>query len=133
MIALDTNILVRYIVQDDVAQAAAASRLIEKECTPSRPGWVDAVVLCELVWVLESAYDYPRATVADVLQTLLTSDELRVEMSTIARAALRTYRSGTAGYADCLIGLRNQHAGCDATCTFDKKAGRMETHRLVKS
>jgi predicted nucleic-acid-binding protein len=132
MIGIDTNILVRYIAQDNATQAAAATRLIEKECTADQPGWVDAVVLCELVWVLESAYDYPRTTVVEVLHTLLTSAELRVEMPELARAALRTYQSGTAGYADCLIGLRNQQAGCVATYTFDKKAGRMETHRLMK-
>ena len=133
MIGLDTNILVRYIVQDDESQAAVATRLIERECKPDSPGWVDAVVLCELVWVLESAYDYNRATVAEVLRTLLTSAELRVEMPELARAALRAYQNGSADYADCLIGLRNQQAGCAVTCTFDKRAGRMESHRLVKA
>ena len=133
MIGLDTNILVRYIVQDDVAQAAAATRLIERDCKPDNPGWVDVVVLCELVWVLESAYDYKRATVAEVLRTVLTSAELRVETPELARAALRAYRNGSADYADCLIGLRNQQAGCDVTCTFDKRAGQMASHRLVKA
>lgn len=131
MIGLDTSILIRYIVQDAAAQAAA-TRLIERECKPDNPGWVDAVVLCELVWVLESAYAYDRATVVEVLRALLTSAELRVELPELAWAALRSYQSGSAGFADCLIGLRNQQTGCTATCTFDKKAGRMATHRLVK-
>ena len=133
MIALDTNILVRYIVHDDTTQAAAATRLIERECTSASPGWIDAVVLCELVWVLESAYDYTRIVVAEVLRTLLSSAELRVESPQIAWAALQAYQIGTADYADCLIGLRNLQAGCAATVTFDKKAARMATHRLVKS
>ncbi len=133
MIALDTNILVRYIVHDDTTQAAAATRLIDRECTSTSPGWIDAVVLCEVVWVLESAYDYTRNVVAEVLRTLLTSAELRVESAEIAWAALRAYQGGTADYADCLIGLRNAQVGCDATMTFDKKAARMATHRLLKN
>lgn len=132
MIALNTNILIRYIVQDDAAQAAAATRLIEGECKPEAPGWIDAVVLCELVWVLESAYEHSRARVADVLRTLRTSAELRVEAAELAWMALRSYQAGTAGFADCLIGLRNRQAGCVTTFSFDKRAARMGTHRLVK-
>ena len=133
MIGLDTNILIRYIVQDDAAQAAAASALIENECSSENPGWVDCVVLCELVWVLESAYGYTRATVVEVLRTLLTSAELRVETPDMAWSAVRSYQSAGAGFADCLIGLRNRQAGCPMTATFDKRAARLETHRLVKA
>lgn len=133
MIGLDTNILVRYIVQDGAAQAAAATALIEGKCNAENPAWVDCVVLCELVWVLESAYDYTRATVAEVLRTMLTSAELRIEASDMAWSALRSYQSGGADFADCLIGLRNRQAGCETTATFDKRAGRMATHRLVKA
>lgn len=132
MIGLDTNTVVRYIVQDDAAQAAAASALIENECSSETPGWVDCVVLCELVWVLESAYGYTRATVVEVLRTLLTSAELRVETPDMAWSAVRSYQNAGAGFADCLIGLRNRQAGCAMTATFDKRAGRMETHRLLK-
>ena len=132
MIGLDTNILIRYIVQDDAAQAAAASALIENECSSENPGWVDCVVLCELVWVLESAYGYTRATVVEVLRTLLTSAELRVETPDMAWSAVRSYQNTGAGFADCLIGLRNRQAGCAMTATFDKRAARMETHRLLK-
>ena len=132
MIGLDTNILVRYIVQDDAAQATAATALIEGECNAETPGRVDCIVLCELVWVLESAYGYTRTTVVEVLQTMLTSAELRVETPDLAWNALRSYQSGGAGFADCLIGLRNRQAGCETTATFDKRAGRMGTHRLAK-
>ena len=90
MIGLDTNFLVRYIVQDDAAQVAAATALIEGECDAENPAWVDCVVLCELVWVLESAYDYSRATVVDVLRTMLTSAELRIETSDMAWSALHS-------------------------------------------
>lgn len=133
MIGVDTNVLVRYIVQDDPVQAVAATELLEKACSAEAPGWVDGVVLCELVWVLESAYGYPRATVSDVLQTLLTSAELRVENPDLAWSALRGYRSGGAGYADRLIGLRNRQAGCEATVTFDKRAARIATHRVLNA
>ena len=64
MIGLDTNILVRYLVEDDAKQASKAAHLIETRCTEDSPGFINRVVLCELVWVLESAYGYPLATVA---------------------------------------------------------------------
>ena len=79
MIGLDTNVLVRYIVQDDPAQSAAANTLIEAKCTVDAPGRVDAIVLCELAWVLESAYGYQKEVVVSVLKQLLSTAELSVE------------------------------------------------------
>ncbi|MDP2793464.1 MAG: hypothetical protein Q8O25_05180 [Sulfurisoma sp.] len=64
---------------------------------------------------------------------MLTSAELRVETPDMAWSALRSYQSSGAGFADSLIGLRNRQAGCETTVTFDKRAGRMETHRLAKA
>ena len=91
MIGLDTNVLVRYIVQDEPAQAARAEALIEAQCSADSPGRVDAIVLCELVWVLESAYGCSRKVVSEVLRTILGSAELAVETPQLAWAALRAY------------------------------------------
>lgn len=131
MIGLDTNVLVRYIVQDDPAQARAATHLIERVLTPERPGIVDRVVLCELVWVLESAYGYARAQIAPVLRQLLATVEIRIESADRVNLALRSYE-GAADFADHLVGLLNQDHGCEATYTFDRKAARLTTHRLVE-
>lgn len=122
MIALDTNVLVRYIVQDDVRQAGQAAKLIESRCTAESPGMVDVVVLCELVWVLESAYGYERSAVALVLRQLLGVAELAVADADQAWAALRNYESRGGDFSDQLIGIRNHTAGCQTTFTFDKRA-----------
>ncbi len=126
MIGLDTNILVRYLVEDDAAQASKAARLIETRCTEDTPGFVNRVVLCELAWVLESAYDYPRATVAATLEILLRPAELKVDAADAAWAALTAYRGGGVDFSDAFIGRLNRDAGCDATATFDKGAARLD-------
>lgn len=122
MIALDTNVLVRYIVQDDAAQAKKAAKLIESHCTAEEPGRVDVVVVCELVWVLEAAYGYGRDVVTGVLRQLLSTAELTVPSTDQAWAAVRAYERGHADFADYLLAIRNRDAGCTATFTFDRRA-----------
>ena len=95
MIGIDTNILVRYIVQDDPVQAAKASHLIESSyCTLKDPGMVEGIALCELVWVLESAYGYSRELVARVVRQVLGTAELTIEAPEYAWAALAGLRIG---------------------------------------
>lgn len=131
MIGLDTNVLVRYIVQDDPEQAARATELIESRCTRDQPGHIDTVVLCELVWVLERAYGYSRPTVSAVLRQLFSTAELNVAAPDAAWAALRAYEQDSADYADYLVGARNRSAGCGTTYTFDRRASRSAWHSPV--
>jgi predicted nucleic-acid-binding protein len=126
VIGLDTNVLVRYLVEDDSAQSSKAAHLIETRCTEDAPGFVNRVVLCELVWVLESAYDYPRATVAATLESLLRTAELEVDAADAAWPALTAYRGGDVDFSDALIGRLNRNAGCDGTATFDKGAASLD-------
>ena len=99
MIALDTNVLVRYLTQDDPGQSGAANQLIEAQCSHEEPCRVSMVVLCELVWVLRSAYGHDRATIATVLERLLTATELEAENEEVAWLAWRAYRDGPADFA----------------------------------
>lgn len=122
MIGLDSNVLVRYIVQDDLEQASAASRLIEGQCTDRSPGYVNLVVLVELVWVLTRAYGYGQADVTRVVLQLLRTTELDIEDSDAVWAALREFEVGTADFADYVIARRNHDAGCRWTYTFDRQA-----------
>ena len=122
MIGLDSNVLVRYIVQDDVKQAAAATALIEGECTEQSPGRIDVVVLAELVWVLTTAYRYPKAAVVRVIQQVLRTTEFQIDDSDTVWAALRQFETGAADFADMLIASRNRAAGCGLTYTFDVRA-----------
>ncbi len=129
MIGLDTNILVRYLTQDDQEQAARAGQLIETHCTKEEPGHVALVVLCEMVWVLRGAYGYEKYLVIKVLEQLLTTSELRVEAEHTARSALAAYRRGPADFADYVIIFSNRGAGCKMTYTFDQK---MDRHNLAR-
>ncbi len=131
MIGLDTNILVRFITQDDRELAATATRLIERRCTAESPGHVCAPVLVELVWVLRRGYRYEKTTVVEVVRKLLGAAELIVEDNETVRLALRDYESGTADFADYLIGRSNHARGCAPTYTFDRRAARNELFKLA--
>lgn len=124
MIGLDTNVLVRYVVQDDPEQSEVAARLVEGRCTRESPGFVSQLVLAELVWVLRGAYGYDKPVVVSVLRQILQTSELTVDRPALAWAALSDYEKGPADFADCLIGHQNHAAGCAVTFTFDKKAGQ---------
>ena len=131
MKGIDTTILVRYLVGDDRAQFRVASRLIERECSVQEPGFVNHVVLVELVWVLESAYKIARPVIADTLGALLNTSQLSIEHPDDARAALREYEDG-ADFADSLIAAANARAGCGYTATFDRRAAGRNGFRLVR-
>ena len=123
MIGLDTNVLVRYIAQDDKTQSPRATVLIETECSTSTPGYVGLVVLAEVVWVSESRYDATREEIAQIVRRLLSIRQLVVQDAEIAWSALRLFETGKADFADCLIERTASAAGCERTMTFDKKAG----------
>jgi predicted nucleic-acid-binding protein len=131
MIGLDTNVLVRHIVQDDEDQARAAGRLIDTHCTPDDPGAVSLAVLCELVWVLDRGYGYGRGTIGGVLRRLLSVTDLQVERAELAWLALNLYEKGKADFADYVIGLCHRDQGAEATCTFDRRTCDCDLFRLI--
>ena len=131
MIGIDTNVLVRYIVQDDEQQAAIATKSIEA-CSVETPGWISAIVLCETVWVLSRAYGYEKVTIQAVLQRIFLAAELVVEQQEQGCSALRDFARGHADFSDYLIAHMNQAAGCEYTITFDKKASDHRLFRLLK-
>jgi predicted nucleic-acid-binding protein len=130
VIGLDTNVLVRYIVHDDAAQAAAATRLIEA-CTEESPGFVSQLVIAELFWVLSRGYEYEKPVICEVMSKMLSSAELEVEEAADVWLALRAYESGSTDFADYLIGRKSLIAGCETTFTFDKAAAKSGFHTLV--
>ncbi|KTB65756.1 type II toxin-antitoxin system VapC family toxin [Pseudomonas allii] len=121
MIGLDTNVLVRYVTQDDPVQSAKASELIESLTTAS-PGFISLVSIVELVWVLQSCYQSAKSDVVIVLETLLRTRELTVEHGEIIWQALRKFVANKADFADCLIERCAHAAGCEYTATFDLNA-----------
>ncbi|WP_411379412.1 PIN domain-containing protein [Pseudomonas sp. MPB26] len=123
MIGLDTNVLVRYVTQDDPAQSAKASELIES-LTAASPGFISLVSIVELVWVLQSCYQSAKRDVVMVLETLLHTRELTVEHADIIWQALRKFIASKADFADCLIERCAHGAGCEYTATFDANAAK---------
>ena len=121
MVGLDTNVLVRYIMQDDPAQSARASAVIES-LSLDQPGFISLVAVVELVWVLGGSYKLQRVQIAAALDTLLRSKELVLDRAEVVAQALRGYRAGSADFADELIARIATAAGCSHTLSFDAKA-----------
>ncbi len=130
MIGLDTHVLVRYIMQDDVKQAAKATGLIEG-LTAEDPGFVTLVSVVELVWVLSSCYDLGRGQISQMLDVLLRSKQLIVDQAEHVVRALRAYGAGNADFADCLIERTAAAAGCAQTMTFDVAASKTAGMSLI--
>lgn len=131
MIGLDTNVLIRYIVRDDIRQAEAASRLIESRCTFDDPGLINPIVLCEIVWVLTRGYGYDRRTAAQVVRRILSVQELQVSRAELAWKALRLFEHGRADFSDYLIGLTNLQEKADTTFTFDRQAAKSGLFQMI--
>lgn len=132
MTGLDTNVLVRYLVQDDAAQAALATAAISA-LTELAPGWIAREVMVETVWVLERAYRLPKDQIADAIDGLLAARELIVEEADRVGLAAQRWRDGGAGFADQMIALAGQGAGCRETLTFDAKAAKIAGMRQLQA
>jgi len=124
---LDTNVLVRYLVRDDPAQAARAARELERD----ERFLVGSVVLCELVWVLETGYDFSRVEIGATLEKILATAQFDIEDKDLALAALGDFRASSADFSDCLVGRRNRAAGAAETVTFDRGLRGLEGFRVL--
>ena len=131
MIGLDTNILVRYLAQDDPAQSARAIALLEGELTADNPGYVSLVVMVEIAWVLERAYLLSNAELAAAIERMLQADALVIESEQDVFTAMIAVKSSQASFADALIATLGIRAGCERTLTFDRKAVRYPGFALV--
>lgn len=120
MKGVDTNVLIRYLTGDDPSQSATAARVIEDALDHGEMLFVSAIVLCEVVWVLESAYGLSRIQVADALEGVLRSAQLRFTDPALCWRALGAYRAGPGDFADYLIGLEASAGGASTTYTFDR-------------
>jgi predicted nucleic-acid-binding protein len=119
MRGLDTNVLVRYLVRDDRQQAEKAAAAIQKAAAGGKRCYINHLVLCELVWVLESGYDYPKKEIAGVLEKILVTKQFDVDSKDLVNQAVHDYRNGRGDLADYLIGRMNRGKGSETTMTFD--------------
>jgi predicted nucleic-acid-binding protein len=125
MIGLDTNILVRYLAQDDPAQSPKATELIERRLTEQNPGFISVLAMAETVWVLERAYGLADRDIAAAIERTLQADVLVVESEQEVFTAMIALKEGSGSFADALIGALNARAGCKRTLSFDQKALRL--------
>ncbi len=130
MLGLDTNVLVRYIMQDDTKQSAKATRLIES-LTTREPGFVSTVALVELVWVLSGAYGLSRTQQGQAIELLLRTQEIVVDRADQVIRALRLFTGSSADFADCVIERAGSGAGCHHTMTFDVGASKHAGMQLI--
>lgn len=131
MIGLDSNVLVRYLTQDDPVQSKKADQLIDKALQSGEPLYLNHVVLCEVNWVLARAYGYGVADLGDTLEKIFSAAQFEFEDKNCLWQALAAFRASGADFADCVIGIKNTGAGCTATLTFDKRAGTLPQFSLT--
>lgn len=131
MIGLDTNVLVRYLAQDDPAQARHATQIIERQLTEQSPGFISLVTMVETAWVLNRVYRLSDQEVAAAIERILQADTLLVQNEQEVFTAMVALKTGVGSFADALIGALGEWAGCTATVTFDRRAKRLSQFQLL--
>ena len=125
MIGLDTNVLVRYLAQDDPVQSKRATDLVEHRLTDQDPGFISIVVMIETVWVLDRAYGLGAQEIAAAVERMLQAETLVLENEQEIFSAMIALKEGQGSFADAVIAALGVKAGCAHTLTFDRKALRI--------
>lgn len=131
MIGLDTNVLLRLLLNDDAAQARRAQQEVEAAEAAGRPLWLNDIVLAEAVWTLRGSYDMSKSELVSMLQGLLQTASFAFESRDVLAAALALYERSSADFPDCLIAAKNATAGCDYTATFDRALRSLPAIKLL--
>ena len=131
MIGLDTNILVRYLTQDDPVQSPMATEIIERQLSEENPGFVSIVAMVETVWVLDRAYGFAAHEIATAVERMLQADVLVVENEQEVFTAMTAVKDEKSSFADAVIAQLGARAGCSRTLTIDHKAARLPAFELV--
>jgi predicted nucleic-acid-binding protein len=130
MIGLDTNILVRYLTQDDPVQSAKATEIFERRLSEANPGFVSIVAMVETVWVLERAYGLAADEIAAAVERMLQTDVLVLQNEQDVFTAMIALKQGRGSFADAVIAALGARAKCSCTLTFDLKALRLSGFEL---
>lgn len=133
MLAVDTNVLLRYLRNDDPAQSSAARRLIDEEATSTAPLLVGTEVLVEIHWYMVRRLKLSRGEIVRVLHEILDNANLRVADATHVEAAVDAFANGPAGFTDYLIAASARARGAEFTYTFDRDAAKHESFRALAS
>lgn len=130
MIGIDTNILSRFLAQDDAEQSQRTDSLLQT-LSPQDPGFVSLVSLIELAWVMRSRYRVSKSELIQSFERLLNSPELVIESQPAVAQAIERFRAAKADFADCLIERSGHVAGCRHTVTFDVNAAKTSGMKLL--
>ena len=122
MIGADTNVLVRYLVQDDPKQSALANQWIDSIHHKKESIFINQIVFCELIWVLQGPYEIEKKILINTLEKILLAKQFEIESKDEIWQALSEFKAHAVDFADALIGVKNEMAGCRTTVTFDQKA-----------
>jgi predicted nucleic-acid-binding protein len=131
MIGLDTNVILRYLLQDDPKQTRQANLIVDRQLSERTPGFISLVTVLEIVWVLRSLLKQNPYQIASHLENLLAADSLEVQNEQQVFNAVFALKRGTGDFEDALIGALNAWAGCSHTLTFDRKAARLPHFRAI--
>jgi len=131
VIGLDTNVLIRHLVGDDLAQTKLVDNLLDRRCSTDEPVFINRIVLCETAWTLDRTYGYNRREIAKIIESMLLAREFSVEDRDDVSAALVVYKATNIGFTDALIGELNRTHGCEFTATFDRKAAKLVGFELL--
>ena len=131
MTGLDTNVLMRYLLQDDPKQTRQASQIIDRQLSEQNPGFVNLATILEIVWVLRSLLKRSPSEIATHLEQLLAADSLEIQNEQQVFEAAFALKRGTGEFEDALIGALNAWAGCSHTLTFDRKTARLPHFQVM--
>jgi len=131
MKALDTNVLVRFLVKDDERQAKAVYRIFKQAESKVEVFFVPTLVVLETVWVLDSVYEITRQEILDAIDELLLMPILEFDAQTVIRSFISSARENKADLSDLLIAHYAKYSGCDSVITFDKRAAKNELFELL--
>ncbi len=132
MIGIDTNILVRYFTQDNLEQAQIVEQIIDSYAISSNSLFINNIVMCELIWVLERGYKYSKEAISAVIKQMLSTEEFAFENQELLWLALNQYNQNKLDFSDALIGELNKEFGCSETLTFDRAAIKATNFKLAE-
>ena len=131
MIGLDTNVLLRLLLDDDAAQAARIDKLFDTHVQAPGSAHIADVVLAEAIWTLGSVYGQPKAALVKALEALIAQPAYAFENRAAVEQALAAYAGSRAGFSDCLIVAKNAASGCSFTATFDRALRAVPAAKLI--
>jgi predicted nucleic-acid-binding protein len=131
VIGLDTNVVLRYLLQDDPKRTRQANEIIEGRLSEREPGFLSLACVLEIVWVLSSLLRQGSVQIAGHLEHLLAADSLVVQNEQQVFEAAFALKRGAGEFEDALIGALDAWAGCEKTLTFDRRAGRLAGFEVI--